>query len=83
MEPKTSDVPVEIPEQQQGGKTDTDYSITAENAAEAHRLFLESKARLLNINDWEKICGALSSNFCLTDFKRARSVKKCTGGGSL
>ena len=67
MESKTSIPPQPIPEQKEGGQTDTDYSKTTNGLTEAHELFLACRERLLNINDWGKIAGALSAEFKLTD----------------
>ena len=67
MESKSSLPPLPIPEQKEGGQTDTNYSKTTTNKTGAHELFMKSRERLLNINEWDKIAGALSAVFQLTD----------------
>lgn len=67
MDSRTSNPPVPVPVQKEGGKTDAEYSKTAVDAAAGHELFLQSRERLLNINEWDKIAGARSAVFKLTD----------------
>jgi hypothetical protein len=56
-----------IPTQKEGGKFDASYSATAPTPEEAHRVFMAAADRLLSVNDWKKISGALSSEFALMD----------------
>jgi len=67
MKNEKSDPPVPVPEQVEGGKTDTTHAIEAGDLAAAHTLFLGCKNRLLNINEWGQIAGKLSAEFRLTD----------------
>jgi hypothetical protein len=67
MESKTPGTSLPVPEQKEGGKTDAEYSKEAVGTTAAHDLFLQSRERLLNINEWDKIAGALSAVFKLTD----------------
>jgi len=57
----------EIPVQKEGGKFDVSYSATASTPEEAHAVFMIAADRLLSVNDWKKISGALSSEFSLMD----------------
>jgi hypothetical protein len=56
-----------IPAQKEGGKFDVSYSATASTPEEAHAVFMTAADRLLSVNDWKKISGALSSEFSLMD----------------
>jgi len=56
-----------IPVQKKGGKFDVSYSATASTLEEAHAVFMAAADRLLSVNDWKKISGALSSEFSLID----------------
>jgi hypothetical protein len=67
MKDEKANPPVPVPEQVEGGKTDTIHSKEAGDLAAAHTLFLSCKNRLLNINEWGQIAGKLSAEFRLTD----------------
>ncbi|MGV3706142.1 MAG: hypothetical protein ACO1NU_12270 [Arcticibacter sp.] len=56
-----------IPEQHEGIQTDTISSVKHESERGAIEHFLVVKARLLNISEWDKVCGRASANFKLTD----------------
>src|SRR6187551_4092397 len=56
-----------IPRQQEGSKLDVDFVVRAQDEAEAHQLFMVATERLLNVNEWDRICGPLSAVFRLTD----------------
>jgi len=56
-----------IPEQRVGKKLDTSNKVDAGSEEEAKQLFRVASQRLLNVNEWDKICGPLSSVFTLTD----------------
>lgn len=62
-----SEIADKLPPQQSGAETNTEHSVVAKNEAEAIKLFERAKQRLLNVNEWEKLCGAGSANFQLTD----------------
>jgi hypothetical protein len=55
-----------IPQQRVGSKLDTAHEVTAQDEAEARALFSMATERLLDVNIWDKICGALSAKFVLT-----------------
>lgn len=57
-----------IPAQQSGTKTDTQCRVSLQSAAAATHLFQLARERLLQVNNWQQVCGhALSASFCLTD----------------
>ncbi|ASZ14033.1 hypothetical protein KTO58_03880 [Chitinophaga pendula] len=57
-----------IPAQQSGTKTDTQHSVSLHSAAEATHLFQIARQRLLQVNNWQQVCGhALYASFRLTD----------------
>jgi hypothetical protein len=55
-----------IPPQQQGGQLDTDYSVRCSSDKEAMERFRVSASRLLNVNEWDVLCGPLSARFEVT-----------------
>jgi len=63
MEPENENIPA----QREGIKTDTVSSIKHRSEKEAIEHFLIVKARLLNISEWDKVCGKASAVFKLTD----------------
>ena len=56
-----------VPPQHVGKKLDTENEVNAPSEEEAKGLFQLATQRLLNVNEWDKICGPLSSVFRLTD----------------
>lgn len=56
-----------VPPQESGAETNTEHSTDAHDEAAARELFGQAKQRLLNVNEWEGICGAGSAAFQLTD----------------
>ena len=56
-----------IPPQETGAETNTEHSMNLSSEEEAKQLYNTVKERLLNVNDWEKLSGAGSANFQLTD----------------
>lgn len=58
-----------IPSQHAGAESNTEETVTLSGKAEAQQLYEVAKKRLLNVNDWEIICGAGSANFQLTDLE--------------
>jgi hypothetical protein len=58
-----------IPEQEVGGSTNIETSETCNNIEEAKQLYKEARERLLDVNQWHELCGALSAVFKLTDDK--------------
>ncbi len=64
MEANSEDI---IPAQHTGAKTDIQAEVETSTLAEAERLFEESKARLLDVNQWHKLCGLVTATFKLAD----------------
>ena len=58
-----------IPSQITGDKTDHKFAVMADSHEEACKIFKESILRLLDVNDWDKLCGTGSATFTLTDEK--------------
>lgn len=56
-----------VPEQEHGSKVDTDFSCTTTSRGEALALFRLSAGRLLNVNEWDTLCGPASAKFEVTD----------------
>ncbi len=56
-----------IPSQQKGAKSDTSISIKFKSEKEAKDFFPVAKDRLLQISNWDKLCGSVTGIFCLTD----------------
>ena len=68
-----------VPENQSGIETNTEASITLNSIEEAKSFYQKAKQRLLQVNDWHNIAGALTAGFQLTDEKGNeinRSVQK-------
>lgn len=66
-EQKYAEADHEIPVQHNGNSSDNWYETSAGSASEAERIYASSVNRLLDINNWEKICGIGSAAFQLTD----------------
>jgi hypothetical protein len=58
-----------IPDQYTGNKTDNWFSIIADTENGAARLFRTAVERLLDVNNWSRLCGISSASFRLTDAK--------------
>lgn len=56
-----------IPEQEQGASTDIETCVDTHSAEKAHQLFVEASKRLLDVNNWHNLCGAVTATFQLTD----------------
>jgi len=56
-----------IPEQREGNSSDVEQHVDASTLRQAHSVFVEAARRLININNWQDISGALSAKFQLTD----------------
>jgi hypothetical protein len=69
-----------VPEQQTGKETNTEHVISFENREESRRNFLAAIHRLLNVNQWEELCGIGSANFQLTD-KNGHEVTRFASEG--
>lgn len=65
---KTNDTAEKIvPSQKKGTQTGANATIELQSLEEATKLFKTAKYRLLDINQWDKLCGAASATFQLTD----------------
>jgi hypothetical protein len=58
-----------IPKQQEGNSSDTEEYVDSSTQRQAHSSFVDASRRLLNINNWGDISGAMSATFQLTDDK--------------
>lgn len=58
-----------IPKQKKGARSDIYYSSKFKSTNDAAAFFKIAKKRLLNVSDWDKICGKGSAIFNLTDNK--------------
>jgi len=58
---------IPLPEKEEGAQKNIEAKEEAATPEEAKKLFEAAKSRLLNINNWNKICGKASSTFTLTD----------------
>jgi hypothetical protein len=58
-----------IPEQYTGSAKDVDESIHFNDLKEARQQFIDSRNRMMNVNEWGKIASGLSATFQLTDNK--------------
>lgn len=58
-----------IPEQKKGFKVEHSKSVTAESKMAAKDLYEKTKERLMDINNWDKLSGAVPSYFGLCDNK--------------
>jgi len=56
-----------IPAQFTGDKSTSTYSVSTSSAASAKAIYERAKERLLQVNEWQKICGPHSAAFQLTD----------------
>ena len=56
-----------VPKQETGKETNNVYKIDAGGVNEARNKFEAARGRLLDVNQWEKLCGIATANFTLTD----------------
>lgn len=56
-----------IPEQKEGTDVNVEDSVRLSGETEAKAFYGVVKERLLNINKWKELAGALSAGFCLTN----------------
>ena len=56
-----------IPENQSGLETNTESSVTLNSIEEARSFYEIAKQRLLDVNNWHAVSGALTADFQLTD----------------
>lgn len=55
-----------VPEQTEGAQKDFRDSVILQTKSEACAFYVESKNRLLDVNNWDNLCGAASATFKLT-----------------
>lgn len=60
---------IPLPEKEEGSQKDIEANVKAKTIDEAKQLFQSSKARLLDVSNWDKICGKASAVFKLVDEK--------------
>ena len=60
---------ISLPDQKEGAEKNIETTADLNSIEEAKELFKEAKSRLLDVNQWQQICGKLSSVFKLTDEK--------------
>jgi len=58
---------IPLPEKEEGSQKDIESRVETDTADEAKQLFESAKERLLNVNNWDKICGKASAVFRLAD----------------
>src|SRR4051812_44528668 len=58
-----------VPQHHEGGKKDIEHKITAVDENDARKLFFIARNRLMDVNRWDEVAGALSAKFILTDNK--------------
>ncbi len=58
---------IPLPEKEEGMHKDIDAQTITDTVEEARQLFKVVKSRLLDVNNWDKLCGAASAEFTLTD----------------
>lgn len=58
---------IPLPEEEEGTQKDIDAKEETSTVEEAKQLFTDAKYRLLQVNNWETICGKGSAKFELTD----------------
>jgi hypothetical protein len=59
-----------VPAQFTGDQSTSKHSVSVSSAATAKQVYLNAKERLLNVNEWKKMCGPHSADFQLTDQNR-------------
>jgi len=60
---------IPLPPQEEGAVTNIEATEELKRIEEARELFTAAKKRLLNVNQWDKVCGKMSAVFKLTDEK--------------
>ncbi len=56
-----------VPQQEKGSKSDTSHSVIMKTDDEAKELFDMAKDRLLDVANWDKLCGLVTGKFHLAD----------------
>ncbi|MEJ7682885.1 MAG: hypothetical protein WKG06_34525 [Segetibacter sp.] len=63
----TENKQIPLPEKEEGAQKDIEAKEETATVEEAKQLFERVKKRLLDVNDWDKICGKASAVFTLTN----------------
>lgn len=69
-----------VPEQKTGKEVNTEHVVSLENRENAQQLFKTATQRLLDVNQWEELCGIGSANFQLTD-KNGNEIERTAREG--
>lgn len=70
-----------VPAQITGTKTDTEHTVRTDSPETAAQLFQLAGARLLDVNNWQQLCGSvMSASFQLTD-TTGRPLNRCATTG--
>ena len=56
-----------VPAQEEGAKKDIEHTVKTDDVNDAKKLFYIARNRLLDINNWDGLCGKPSATFTLTD----------------
>lgn len=72
-----------VPEQNEGVQKDFREIVDAKDKKSAMALFRESKKRLLDINNWDKLSGSFSAKFRLTDLYGKEIKRKAKTGDHI
>lgn len=65
----TEEKKIPLPEKQEGVQKDIERTIETNDEQAAKELYRAARKRLLNVNNWQQLCGAASAAFVLTDAK--------------
>lgn len=72
-----------VPEQTQGGQTDTAATVTLPSEEEAEVFFRQACARLKDVNNWEQVCGSGATGFALIDEHGEPALREAAQGDFL
>lgn len=67
---------IPLPEKEEGSQKDIEAKVKTSAIEEAKQLFEVAKNRLLQVNQWDKICGKASAVFKLTD-QKGEEIERC------
>jgi hypothetical protein len=70
----------QIPEQKEGGQTDTTASIQLNSAEEAKQFFTLACSRLSDVNNWQKVCDSDATHFALFDAEGLPATRTAAEG---
>lgn len=73
-----------VPQQRSGFRTYTEHMVKLPTPEEARRRYERARDRLLEVNNWKRLCGPLSASFTLTDSSgNVRRHKKAAEGDHI